>query len=190
MGLDMYLEVEVYIDRPMEYYSEERKAEKTPEWEAALSLMPAEPFEHVFGATLKYNVAYWRKASAIHKWFVDNIQGGVDNCGHHYVKREQLNELLALCQKVLKSTILEDGTLHNGTQWINDVKTEIYEDGKVIANPEEISKLLPTTSGFFFGSTAYNEWYLDDVKSTISQLISVLAIYQDKMVDFYYHSSW
>ena len=26
-------------------------------------------------------IASWRKANAIHKWFVDNVQDGVDDCG-------------------------------------------------------------------------------------------------------------
>lgn len=36
---------------------------------------------------------YWRKANAIHKWFVDNVQGGEDDCRSYYVSREQLAEL-------------------------------------------------------------------------------------------------
>lgn len=36
---------------------------------------------------------YWRKANAIHKWFVDNVQEGTDDCGNYHVSREQLEEL-------------------------------------------------------------------------------------------------
>ena len=45
-------------------------------------------------------VGYWRKANAIHNWFVKNCQDGVDNCGEHSVSLEQLNELLNTCKKV------------------------------------------------------------------------------------------
>ena len=53
-------------------------------------------------------IGYWRKANAIHKWFVDNVQGGNDNCGSYYVSLEQLKELHDLCLKALKD---EDSTL-------------------------------------------------------------------------------
>jgi hypothetical protein len=46
-------------------------------------------------------VGYWRKANQIHKWFVDNIQEGVDDCGDYYVSRESLQALRALCQQVI-----------------------------------------------------------------------------------------
>ena len=46
-------------------------------------------------------IGYWRKANQIHKWFVDNIQRGVDNCATYYCDKEQLIELKELCQQVL-----------------------------------------------------------------------------------------
>lgn len=46
-------------------------------------------------------VGYWRKANAIHKWFVDNVQSGVDECQRGYVSREQLKELRDTCAAVL-----------------------------------------------------------------------------------------
>lgn len=45
-------------------------------------------------------VAYWRKANGIHRWFVSNVQKGVDDCGHYDVSREQLESLVLLCQRV------------------------------------------------------------------------------------------
>lgn len=47
-------------------------------------------------------VGYWRKANAIHKWFVDNCQEGEDDCKRYYVERDTLKKLLELCQKVKK----------------------------------------------------------------------------------------
>ena len=44
---------------------------------------------------------YWRKANAIHAWFVKNVQDDVDNCGNYAVDREQLVELRDLCKEVL-----------------------------------------------------------------------------------------
>lgn len=45
-------------------------------------------------------VGYWRKANQIHKWFVDNVQNGLDDCAEYYVSREKLKELLDTCIKV------------------------------------------------------------------------------------------
>lgn len=47
------------------------------------------------------NVAYWRKSNAIHKWFVDNVQKGEDDCGEYYVSEEQMKALIAACKTVL-----------------------------------------------------------------------------------------
>lgn len=52
--------------------------------------------------TLAAKVAYWRKANAIHKWFVDNCQNGVDDCASYNVTKEQLIDLQKLCQQALK----------------------------------------------------------------------------------------
>ena len=48
-------------------------------------------------------VGYWRKANAIHKWFVDNVQGGADNCLEYEVSLEKLCELRALCKKAIET---------------------------------------------------------------------------------------
>lgn len=44
---------------------------------------------------------YWRKANAIHNWFVKHVQDGFDDCKPYPVSREQLAELKAVCEKVL-----------------------------------------------------------------------------------------
>ena len=55
----------------------------------------------VSGAHIEFPIGYWRKANAIHKWFVDNVQEGTDNCGNYYVSREQLSELRQLITEAL-----------------------------------------------------------------------------------------
>ena len=42
-------------------------------------------------------VAYWRKANAIHRWFVNNVQDGIDECQETIVTRNQLFTLLQIC---------------------------------------------------------------------------------------------
>lgn len=50
--------------------------------------------------TIFQNIAYWRKANQIHKWFVENVQGGTDDCNMYKVEKGQLEELLSTCKLV------------------------------------------------------------------------------------------
>lgn len=91
-----------------------------------------------------FQAAYWRKANAIHQWFVEHCQAGNDDCGSYEVNREQLVELVRICKAVKQ-------------------KPEL-------AGPE----LLPTQEGFFFGDTGYGQWYLEGINETIEQLEKAL----------------
>ena len=51
--------------------------------------------------TCREQVIYWRKANAVHRWFVSNAQDGVDNCARYSVSRKQLEMLMNCCQTVL-----------------------------------------------------------------------------------------
>ena len=52
-------------------------------------------------ASVQVQVAYWRKANQIHKWFVDHVQNGNDDCEEYRVTRDQLQLLLDNCKLVL-----------------------------------------------------------------------------------------
>jgi len=49
----------------------------------------------IYGVTVQVTCAYWRKANQIHNWFVDNVQGGDDDCREYGVSIEHLKELLS-----------------------------------------------------------------------------------------------
>ena len=49
-------------------------------------------------------------------------------------------------------------------------------------------KLLPTQTGFFFGSEEYDEYYFQDITDTIKILEEALK--EEGNGDFYYQSSW
>ena len=89
MGLDMYLNarssVNAYDD------TAQMELEKVP--------FIAVTGMRVTGIT--YRAMYWRKANAIHKWFVDNVQDGVDNCEAFHVSPQHLQLLRDTCQQVL-----------------------------------------------------------------------------------------
>lgn len=146
--------------------------------------------------TIIEDVAYWRKANAIHSWFVENCQGGVDECQETYIKKEQLEELLDICEQVVAGSELVDGCIENGYTIEKDedsgemVKIPNLQPGKVIKDSAVAEELLPTTGGFFFGSTEMNEWYLDDIKYTVKVLKEVIEETDWSEQDIYYQSSW
>jgi hypothetical protein len=150
MGLDMYLSKKTYV-KQWDHQSPEEKYE-------VVVTKGGKPVDGIKAKRVKYieeEVGYWRKANQIHKWFVDNVQDGVDDCRDAYVDSEQLHELLELCKKVQADHSLAE-------------------------------KLLPSTNGFFFGSTEYDDWYFNDIENTIKILEEAL----EDGDSFYYSSSW
>ena len=154
MGLDMHLYATHY------FYP---KGEKEG-YNLAVKALGAEEFlsKHSYSRVgfvdVKVEVAYWRKANAIHKYFVDNLQGGKDECQTTEVSRSELQDLLDICNEVMEDR-------------------------------SKAEKLLPTQSGFFFGSTEYDEYYYDDIELTIKQLTSILENAPSHWF-FEYSSSW
>ena len=60
---------------------------------------------------LQVEVGYWRKANAIHRWFVENVQGGDDNCATYSVSIDELKTLKSICEEVLNKPELADKKL-------------------------------------------------------------------------------
>lgn len=136
-------------------------------------------------------VAYWRKFNALHKWFVDNIQDGVDDCSYHReVTEENLKEIIGICKTILDTVVLEDGKVINGYTWSNGKEEPNYEDGKYVVNSEVCESLLPTKNGFFFGGTEYDQWYISDVENTYKTLSKVLEETDFEKQMLFYVSSW
>lgn len=184
MGLDMYLERRSYVKNWEHTPPEERHSVRVLRNGAECSIKP-DRVSYVIE-----QVAYWRKANQIHKWFVDNAQSGDDNGEPHEVTRAELQELVDLCKQVLASVETVPGTVHDGTQFHADGRVEpITHEGVVIAQAGLAAQLLPTQSGFFFGGTAYDEYYLEDLRNTIAQLEPILAIENDDAT-YEYTASW
>jgi hypothetical protein len=149
MGLDMYLDKRTYV-KYWEHNGDDNYEVKVTKKDEPTNIDPKK---------VKYIIeeaGYWRKANQIHRWFVQNVQSGEDDCGDYYVERNQLQELLDLCKIVQ-------------------------------ADHSKAEELLPSTSGFFFGGTDYDEWYYNDIDTTISILEEAL---EDKNGEYYYTSSW
>ena len=94
MGLDMYLNAKKYLFS----YPEDGTDAQTAKAIAEQMGLP-----DVRVKQIEAEAMYWRKANAIHQWFVDNVQGGTDDCGEYEASREQLQELLDLITEVIDS---------------------------------------------------------------------------------------
>lgn len=104
MGLDMYLVKKTYV-KNWDHMSPEQRHTVTVQGPSASAIQP----ERVRG--IEEEVGYWRKANAIHQWFVTNCQEGVDDCRNAYVSQDQLEELRDLCRSLLNKDVTPETTL-------------------------------------------------------------------------------
>ena len=93
MGLDMYLSKKTYV-KYWEHNGDNNYEVKVTKAGKPTNINPKKV------SYIVEEVGYWRKANQIHQWFVDNVQGGVDDCRDAYVERGKLEELLNLCKIV------------------------------------------------------------------------------------------
>ena len=143
MGLDMYLSAKRYL------WSDTDKEVSTKVGE--IIGVQGDTERRFNGSSLvvkeiALDAMYWRKANAIHGWFVNVVQGGEDDCNSYDVDREQLIALRDLCKDILEHP-----------------DAERDED-------------LDPIEGFFFGSYDKDEWYFQDLKNTVEGLDRVLAL--------------
>lgn len=144
-------------------------------------------------SSLQQEVGYWRKANAIHMWFVDNVQNGEDDCCYHReVTEDDLLDLRYRCKTIIESTVMVNTKIKNGMHYDFDSQTwqAIMEDGKAVLNPDICEQMLPTTDGFFFGSTEYDQWYMDDIVYTYELCETLLKETDFENEMLFYLSSW
>lgn len=72
----------------------------------------------------------------------------------------------------------------------SDMEDLISRCDKVIKNHSLASELLPTQSGFFFGSIEYDNWYFNDVKDCKEQIEKILKKFNEKTDVFFFIMSW
>ena len=93
MGLDMFLSARKHLSayEPNEAKVKEFVEEATKEYRNNFQV-----------SEVVFEVAYWRKANQIHKWFVNNVQNGVDDCGYYSVGVEDISKLYETVVEVIK----------------------------------------------------------------------------------------
>lgn len=94
---------------------------------------------------------YFRKVNFLYKYFEDKM----DNTNQCWVDKEELEDIVNSCKEIF------------------DLYDENKEDNsKAIELAQE---LLPTTNGFFFGSTEYDKYYFNDLENVQYEFEKVLG---------------
>lgn len=142
MGLDMYLSAKRYLWRDAD--------EAISDSISDLLGIPNDKSKRFHGASFVVNEVRleamgWRKANAIHGWFVRRCQGGEDNCKEYYVSRENLQELVDLCREALtkpEHEVLEPtagfffGSYEKDEYYYQDLKDTIEGITEALTLPE------------------------------------------------------
>jgi hypothetical protein len=138
MGLDMYLQAEMYVS---EFNERDKAVEEAIRQNVPFGLGEFRP------KNITFELAYWRKANAIHGWFVKNVQEGKDDCGDYYVSPDKLKELKETCEKVLDNLDLAEellpatkgfffGDYRYDEYYERDLERTVEVLDKILSNPE------------------------------------------------------
>lgn len=165
MGLDMYLSAKKYVSGYS--HSNQVSQEAYNSLLQAIGLDRSDVTDEAPSGSVTVNVAYWRKANAIHNWFIENVADGVDDCQPMYVSRD---ELQALCKDI-------EGAIAG----------QVDPDDEEALDHEDV---LPTADGFFFGGTDYDEYYWGYLERTLGRISDLLTNEKFADFDFEYRASW
>lgn len=149
-----------------------------------------EPYEEYRKRRDTGKIITWRKENHFHRWFVNEVQRGIDNCEDHDFDVATLRRFVDTVRAVHAVSSLKPGVVKNGSTYTPETGwRDNLSDGQVLADEKIAQRLLPTQSGFFFGGTDYDQWYYRSLEEALEKLEPVLAEAQDGDV-FHYWSSW
>ena len=169
MGLDQYL-----IIRKNEFrskYHQDEESDLALEYPKDITRFIPNLTDLSISRKTDYEVGYWRKANHIHNWFIQNC-AYKDECGNPIDDCRPIEITVDKLEKLL-----------------DDCK-------KVLADHSLAKELLPTQSGFFFGSVDYNEYYFSEIEKTIKIIEPVIEFITYKLEidsyiwEVYYQASW
>lgn len=128
MGLDMYLNAAKYVGNWDHTPAAEREQAHAIGKLVGIDPLPGNSVE------VSIRCAYWRKANAIHKWFVDHCADGVDDCKDYCVSSDQLKALVDLCKTLLANPSgakehlpTAEGFFFGSTGYNDDYKADLEE---------------------------------------------------------------
>ena len=109
-------------------------------------------------------VHYWRKANSIHNWILKETGTPSDfNAGD------------------------------NGIELTKDMLIKFVEQAETVLrdkSDETSARLIPSCSGFFFGNTAYDEWYYKDIESTAEKFKQLINTFDFETYELVYSCWW
>lgn len=109
-------------------------------------------------------VHYWRKANSIHNWILKETGTPSDfNAGD------------------------------NGIEITKDMLVKFVEQAETVLrdkSDETSAKLIPSCSGFFFGDTAYDEWYYKDIENTAEKFKQLINTFDFETYELVYSCWW
>lgn len=123
MGLDMYLHKKHYVMNWDWMSDREKHTISVKQGGKKVNKINTERVDYIVELVME-----WRKFNALHKWFVDNVQDGVDDCRESYVDVDDLKMLLETLTYVLenKDTATELLPPTNGFYFGTDVMDKWY----------------------------------------------------------------
>ena len=149
-------------------------------------------------------VGYWRKANAIHGWFVRECGNNVDECQEIVVPKIKLMELQALCLSALIKRSQDPAPFEEteSPKSSKSVPVDGQEMGEWLMEQmkmettlavmekefEDTSDPLRPVAGFFFGGTEKDQYYYQDLMETAEIIRAALEEYPDG--EFVYQASW
>ena len=149
-------------------------------------------------------VGYWRKANAVHGWFVRECGNNVDECQEIPVSTIKLMELQALCLTALVKRSQDPAPLEetespksskavpvdgeNMGEWLMEQMKMETTLAVMEKQFEDTSDPLRPVAGFFFGGTEKDQYYYADLLQTAEIIAEALETYPDG--EFVYQASW
>lgn len=104
--------------------------------------------------SVEHTVKYWRNAHTIHNWFVDHVQGGVDNCATYHVSVDDLENLKKDCEEALVASSAGEKDSANFLVEENDewYIEKIGETLSVVSSAIEVCKANPEATFYYTSS--------------------------------------
>lgn len=163
MGLDMYFYARKTTYKSFSEWDQNRKVDKT-NYPKDLKIFSDYIYDRNFKSVernVDYQIGYFRKFNALHSYIVKTFANGIDNCQDIFLDQEAVVKIKAALDSVLETP------------------TE-----------ESAKEALPTQSGFYFGSTSYDEDYFEDVREAAALMQNFLDHFDFDTYALVYKASW
>lgn len=121
------------------------------------------------------DIGYFRKVNFLMEFFAYT-----GNCEFKEISKEELEDLKERCKEI--SSIKPSKIVHERMKDGSKTERTVYSEEDI----QKCEELLPTQSGFFYGSTEYDEWYFRDVDEVYKWVLGVLDELKDDEVVLMY----